>query len=143
MNRILYLATFIALWDGIKTTRSDEEWRETLGRDRYCVMRKKATEPAYSGTYLYPRGFGIYSCAACSLPLFSSLSQNELHHGWPSFQEPVKQIHVWIKEDYSLSFKRYEVLCRGCDGHLGHVFRNKDLSLRYTVNSLSIIFNEL
>jgi len=137
---ILLLAT-LALWNGEKLVRTDEEWRSELGRERYCVMRKKATEPAFSGEYLHFLLEGVYHCAACSLPLFSSDAKNESGSGWPIFSEPIVQRHVWIKEDFSLPFKRYEVLCRGCDSHLGHVFRSRqDSSLRYTINSIALEF---
>src|SRR5690606_6725074 len=103
----------ILLLGGEKTIRSDEEWRHLLGRERYCVMRKKATELAFSGEHLHQNGDGLYHCAACALPLFSSSSKYDAGNGWPSFREPIVQKHVWIKEDLSLLFRRYEVLCRG------------------------------
>ncbi len=131
----------ILLWSGENTVKTDEEWRALLGRERYCVMRKKATELAFSGEYLHQAGIGIYYCAACDLPLFSSESQYEAGNGWPSFTAPVVQKHIWIKEDRSLPFKRYEVLCRRCDSHLGHVFRDAaNGPLRYTINSIALKF---
>lgn len=136
----LLLASLL-LWNGEKLTRTDEEWRASLGRERYCVMRKKATELAFSGEYLHSLLEGIYHCAACSLPLFSSNAKYEAGTGWPCFFEPIVQKHIWIKEDLSLPFKRYEVLCRGCDSHLGHVFRSRQESrLRYTINSIALEF---
>jgi peptide-methionine (R)-S-oxide reductase len=136
------LATTL-LWSGEKTVRSDEEWRSLLGRERYCVMRKKATELSFSGEHLHNETYGIYHCAACGLSLFSSSEKYDAGNGWPSFLEPIVQKHVWIKEDRSLPFKRYEVLCRGCGSHLGHVFRNgDDRSLRYTVNSIALDFHK-
>ena len=131
------------LWSGEKVGRTDQEWLSLLGRERYCVMRKKATELAFSGEYLHNRSDGVYSCAACALALFSSQAKYDAKNGWPGFREPIVQKHVWIKEDYSLPFKRYEVLCRGCDSHLGHVFRNTgDRLLRYTINSIALDFQE-
>jgi peptide-methionine (R)-S-oxide reductase len=126
----------------VKIAHSESEWRSLLGTERFCVMRRKATERAYSGVYLYWTTEGIYHCAACNLELFHSSSKYDAHTGWPSFHEPIIQRHVWIKEDWSLPFRRYEVLCRGCDSHLGHVFRQKDQQLRYTINSISIDFHE-
>ncbi len=134
------LATAL-LWSGEKIIHSDEAWRSLLGRERYCVMRKKATELAFSGEYLHHSSQGIYHCAACKLALFYSSAKFDASNGWPSFSEPLVQKHVWIKEDFSLPFKRYEVLCRGCDSHLGHVFRKAtDHSLRYTINSIALEF---
>lgn len=132
----------LLLWDGIKISHSDDEWRSILGIDRYCVMRRKATEHAYSGKYLDSTSKGIYQCAGCGLALFQSSARLPNSSGWISFSEPVVQKHVWIKEDHSLPFLRYEVLCRGCDSHLGHVFRESNQSLRYTINSIALDFHK-
>ncbi len=135
--KALLIATL--LWNGKKMVRTDEEWRSLLGRERYCVMRKKATEQIFSGNYLRTETEGTYHCAACRLALFASSAKYDAGNGWPSFSEPLIQKHVWIKKDQSLPFLRYEVLCRGCDSHLGHVFRNvDDRSLRYTINSIAL-----
>lgn len=140
---MVFLLLAILLWSGEKTTKTDEEWLSYLGRERYCVMRKKATELAFSGEHLHQSTSGVYCCAACELALFSSSAKYEAGNGWPSFTAPIVQKHVWIKEDWSLPFKRYEVLCRGCDSHLGHVFReSKDGPLRYTINSIALTFLE-
>ena len=122
-------------------THSDEEWRDLLGRERYCVMRRKATEPAFSGRYLNCDQEGVYVCAACKHALFRSSEKQSNGNGWPSFRNPIEQKQIWIKEDHSLPFLRYEVLCRSCDSHLGHVFRDKEGDpLRYTINSIALEF---
>ena len=129
----------ILLWDGVKVTHTDEEWRSLLGRERYCVMRRKATEKAF--TNALDEQIGIYACAACQMPLFDSTSKFEGRLAWPTFRAPIEQVLVWIKKDYSLPFCRYEVLCRKCDSHLGHIFRNaKTKELRYVINSLALDF---
>lgn len=130
----------ILLWDHIKVTHSDEDWRSILGTERYCVMRRKATEKAYSGQYFDHIEVGYYYCAACGLVLFSSDAKYDGNTGWPCFREPIVQNHIWIKEDHSLPFRRYEVLCRSCDSHLGHVFRESPSRLRYTINSIALEF---
>ncbi len=133
---LLFAATLI--WNGSKTIKSDDEWRRDLPRERYTVMRRKATELAFSGEE--KEESGLYACAACGLAHFLSSSRME-SIGWPSFNQPLSHRHVWIKEDTSLPFKRYELLCRSCDSHLGHVFRSKkDRSLRYTVNAVALEF---
>jgi len=138
--KLLLLATLL-FWNGEKITHTDEEWRSLLGRDRYCVMRKKATEPAFSGKYFSFEEEGVYLCAACQRVLFQSSEKIQIGHGWPSFSEPISPLQVWIKEDLSLPFRRYEVLCRSCDSHLGHVFREKkEGPLRYTINSIALEF---
>ncbi len=121
---------------------SDGEWREHLGRERYNVMRRKATEPAFSGAYLDEDRPGIYVCAACDNELFRSEDKySEPGCGWPLFKKPFHPKNIFYKEDRSLGFKRYEVLCQRCDSHLGHVFNDgpPPKHLRYTINSIALV----
>lgn len=121
---------------------TDSEWREHLGRERYNVMRRKKTEPAYSGAYLDEESEGIYVCAGCDTPLFDSQDKyNEAGCGWPLFKKTLESKYVIYKEDWSLGFKRYEVLCRRCESHLGHVFNDgpPPKHLRYTINSMALV----
>ncbi len=130
------------LWNGEKVVREESEWRSLLGRERYCVMRKKATERPFSGDLIDIEASGTYRCAGCGLALFHSSQKSDLRNGWLNFHSPIVQRHIWIKEDFSLPLRRYEVLCRGCDSHLGHVFRiARGSNLRYTINSLSLSFH--
>lgn len=132
------LISAILIWDGSKIVKSEDDWRLLLSSERYSVMRRKSTELAFSGEE--SEVAGLYVCAACGLAHFLSSSRIE-SIGWPAFSQPLTHRHIWIKEDLSLPFKRYEVLCRGCDSHLGHVFRNKkDRSLRYTINRIALEF---
>ena len=120
--------------------------KDTLGPERYKVMREKGTERPFSGKYLYETARGIYSCSACKTPLFHSDDKYDSGAGWPSFRKAIKSENVYYLEDRSLSFKRYEILCRGCDSHLGHVFNDgpPPKGLRYCVNSITLILeNEL
>lgn len=115
--------------------------QETLGPERYRVMREKGTERAFSGAYLYETKAGLYRCAACRSSLFRSEDKYEAGAGWPCFTQPHSKESVYYLEDWSLPFKRYEVLCRNCHSHLGHVFPDgpPPKGLRYCVNSLSLI----
>ncbi|MGZ6976396.1 MAG: peptide-methionine (R)-S-oxide reductase, partial [Acidimicrobiia bacterium] len=51
---------------------SDEEWRSRLSPERYAVLRKQATEPAFSGEYAFTKDAGMYRCAGCGAELFAS-----------------------------------------------------------------------
>jgi peptide-methionine (R)-S-oxide reductase len=134
------IATLFGEWDGTKTVHSDAEWRDQLGRERYNVMRKKATEGAFTGKYVFPGRPGYYACGACALLLFECAEQYDAGSGYPSFKKPLAPKNVYYKEDLSFYFKRYEVLCSQCDSHLGHLFRDgpPPKNLRYCINSVAL-----
>ncbi len=125
-----------------KITKSDAEWREQLGDDAYHVCREKGTERAFTGEYWNNHHTGIYKCACCGEPLFSSRTKFDSGTGWPSYYEPINPDAVTENEDRSLFMRRVEVVCSKCDCHLGHVFPDgpQPTGLRYCINSLSLDF---
>lgn len=98
-------------------------------------------ERAFSGKYLYSEDVGIYHCLSCKNPLFSSGEKYDSGSGWPSFKKPIHPKSVYYLEDWKLSFKRYLVLCRGCNTPLGHVFHDgpPPKRLRYCIKSTTLI----
>jgi len=126
-------------------TYEDTEWLEKLGEKRYNVMRKKQTERSYSGFYLPRATPAIFHCAACDLPLFHSRDQYDVGNGWPNFTYPLDKKNVYYLEDWGYGFKCYEVLCRGCDSHLGHVFHDgpPPKHLRFCINSIALVYSEV
>lgn len=144
MARWLIISLLLTIWQGEKIAHSEAKWRELLGRERYNVMRKKGTEAPFLGEYVFTDREGIYVCAACQLPLFDSKNKYLSGGGYPTFTQPIFPKNVYYKEDLSLAFKRYEVLCSKCDSHLGHIFNDrldKDSPhlFRYCINSIAII----
>ena len=135
----IILPLLLTIWQGDKISHTDSEWRERLGKQRYEVMRQGGTETAYLGDYVFTAQSGVYNCAACKLPLFDSKDKSFLGCGWPTFTKPIAKKNVYYEEDQSLGFKRYEVLCRRCDSHLGHVFN--DEGLRYCINSCCLLLD--
>lgn len=102
------------------------------------------TERAFSGKYLYETKTGTYSCLNCKNPLFDSKEKYDSGAGWPSFKKPIQPESVYYLEDWNLGFKRYQVICRKCHAHLGHVFNDgpPPKGLRYCVNSSTLIFQD-
>jgi peptide-methionine (R)-S-oxide reductase len=117
------------------------EWRKILGPQRYAVLREAATEHAFSSPLLNEHRKGIFVCAGCALPLFSSATKFESGTGWPSFWKALPNAVV-TRADRSLMMERTEVLCARCGGHLGHLFDDgpKPTGLRYCMNGLALNF---
>jgi peptide-methionine (R)-S-oxide reductase len=124
-----------------EVTHTDAEWRQLLSSDQFYVLRKAGTERPFSSPLDKEKRAGIFQCAGCALPLFSSKTKFESGTGWPSFWEPLKNAVV-TTDDRSLGMVRTEVLCRRCGSHLGHVFDDgpKPTGLRYCMNGLALTF---
>ena len=121
--------------------KTDEEWRRTLTKAQYGVLRLHQTERPGSSVLDHETRAGLYSCVGCDLPLFSSQAKFDSRTGWPSFYEPLAKA-VGTSVDRSLLFPRTEVHCRRCGGHLGHVFEDgpPPTGLRYCINGVALKF---
>ena len=122
--------------------KSDAEWREQLTPAEYAVLRKAATERAFTGEYWDDHTEGVYSCRACGSELFRSSEKFDSHCGWPSFFAPLAEDRVEYISDTALGMTRTEVRCANCGSHLGHVFEGEGYDtptdLRYCINSISL-----
>jgi peptide-methionine (R)-S-oxide reductase len=122
-------------------THSDAEWRKMLDGEQYDVLRRQGTETPFSSPLDYEKRTGVYDCAGCDLPLFSSKTKYDSGTGWPSFWKPLDNA-VIESSDNSLFMKRTEIHCSRCGGHLGHVFDDgpQPTGLRYCMNGVALTF---
>jgi peptide-methionine (R)-S-oxide reductase len=124
-----------------KVTHTPAEWQRLLGPERFAVLRQAATERPFSSPLLNEHRRGVFDCAGCGLPAFSSAAKFDSGTGWPSFFRALPNAIV-TRADRSLLMERTEVLCRRCGGHLGHVFDDgpRPTGLRYCMNGLALKF---
>jgi len=127
-----------------KIQKSEEEWKKTLTPEQFTVLRKKGTEPPFSGTLLYNKKKGVYCCSACGQEIFTSEKKYDAGCGWPSFWASISKERLTFKEDTRFGMRRVEVLCGRCGSHLGHVFDDgpRPTGKRFCINSLALDFHE-
>lgn len=125
-----------------KIEMTEAEWRERLTPEQYAVLRQAGTERAFTGKYENNKQAGLYTCAGCGAPLFSSDTKYNSGSGWPSYTAPVEDGAVAELRDVSHGMVRTEVRCAKCEGHLGHVFPDGPGpdGLRYCINSAALDF---
>jgi peptide-methionine (R)-S-oxide reductase len=122
---------------------SDKEWQQRLTPEQYRILRQKGTDAPFTGQYVNNHQAGLYTCAACGQPLFSSETKFESGSGWPSFYDVATQGNVELHDDNSHGMKRLEVTCANCGSHLGHLFDDGPVDQtgqRYCINSTSLNF---
>ncbi|MGB3767885.1 MAG: peptide-methionine (R)-S-oxide reductase MsrB [Phormidesmis sp.] len=124
-----------------EVNKTEEEWRKSLSPEEFAVLRKESTERPHSSKLDKLWAAGIYSCAGCSNPLFSSETKFDSGTGWPSFYAPLDNA-VATTVDKSLFMTRTEVHCDRCGGHLGHVFNDgpEPTGKRYCMNGVAMSF---
>jgi len=124
--------------------KPEKDWKGKLNDQQFHILREKGTEAPFKNKYHDNKEKGIYCCAGCGDPLFSSDTKYDSGTGWPSFYKPLKDGALASQEDKSLGRIRTEVLCSKCGGHLGHVFDDgpKPTGKRFCINSAGLNFKK-
>ena len=100
---------------------ADAEWKKRLSSAAYDVLRHEGTERPGSSPLNDEKRAGIFACAGCNLPLFSSAMKFDSGTGWPSYFTSIPGAFD-TKKDFALFAPRTEYHCSKCGGHHGHVF---------------------
>jgi peptide-methionine (R)-S-oxide reductase len=124
-----------------EVTHTDAEWKKLLTPNQFAVLRLAATERPFTSPLDHEKREGVFACAGCDLPLFSSKTKFDSGTGWPSFWAPLEDA-VGTTNDRSFGMIRTAVHCRRCGGHLGHVFKGgpPPTGLRYCMNGIAMTF---
>jgi methionine-R-sulfoxide reductase len=114
--------------------------RTHLTSEQEHVIVHKGTEMPYTGALLGEHRTGKFLCTRCRSPLYSSTMKFDSSCGWPSFDDTIPG---QVQEIADRDGHRIEIVCKNCQGHLGHIFRGErltDKNTRHCVNSVSMVF---
>lgn len=124
-----------------KLKLSNDDWRKRLDKTQYNVLREEGTERPGTSPLNNEKRAGVYACAGCDLPLFTSEMKFESGTGWPSYFTTIPAVFE-SKTDHLLLYARTEYHCARCGGHHGHIFEDgpKPTGLRYCNNGVALKF---
>ena len=127
-----------------KVVKTEAEWKKILTPQQFYVLRQQGTERPFTSPLVDNHEKGVFKCAGCKTPLFSSDTKFESGTGWPSFYKSLSKENVAEKVDRTHGMVRTEVECGVCGGHLGHVFDDgpKPTGLRYCMNGVALEFEK-
>jgi peptide-methionine (R)-S-oxide reductase len=127
-----------------KLIKTNEEWKRILTDIQFRILRERGTEAAFHSPIYYNNEGGNYHCIACDNLLFKSEDKYESGTGWPSFTKPSGKNSVNYDPNSVKIRTGSEVICKRCEGHLGHVFDDgpKPLGLRFCINGETLKFKK-
>jgi len=117
------------------------QWKQRLTRVQFDVLREEGTERAFTSPLDREKRAGVFACAGCGLPLFTSAMKYDSRTGWPSFITVIPGT-VGIRTDTKFFMRRTEYHCIRCGGHQGHIFDDgpPPAGLRYCNNGVALSF---
>jgi peptide-methionine (R)-S-oxide reductase len=120
---------------------SGEDWRRKLDPAAFEVLRHEGTERAFTSPLNDEHREGVFVCAGCGQPLFTSEMKYDSGSGWPSFFTTIPGA-LETSTDHKLLVARTEYHCSRCGGHHGHVFEDGPLptGTRFCNNGVSLRF---
>ncbi len=120
---------------------SKDEWRKRLPPEAFKVLREEGTERAGTSPLNAEKRPGVFACAGCGLPVFTSEMKFESGTGWPSFFTTIPGAFE-TKKDFYLIYPRTEYHCARCGGHHGHLFDDgpPPTNQRWCNNGVSLRF---
>ncbi|MEO8485740.1 MAG: peptide-methionine (R)-S-oxide reductase MsrB [Betaproteobacteria bacterium] len=120
---------------------SPDEWRKRLPATSYNVLREEGTERPFSSPLDKEKRKGVFVCAGCAWPVFSSAMKFDSGTGWPSFFTTIPGAFE-TSTDHKILYPRIEYHCAKCGGHHGHVFDDgpRPTGQRWCNNGVSLRF---
>ena len=117
------------------------EWKKRLDAAQYDVLRDEGTERAGTSPLNNEKRAGVFACAGCGLPLFTSAMKYDSGTGWPSFFTTIPGA-FGTSRDFKLILPRTEYHCSRCGGHHGHLFSDgpAPTGQRYCNNGVALKF---
>lgn len=125
-----------------KLVLSADEWQARLNSPlAFDVLRREGTERPFTSALNDEKRDGVYVCAGCGLPVFTSAMKYDSGTGWPSFFTTIPDAFE-KKRDFKLIVPRTEYHCTRCGGHHGHVFKDgpRPTRQRWCNNGVSLEF---
>jgi peptide-methionine (R)-S-oxide reductase len=100
---------------------TEAEWKQSLAPQQFDVLRREGTECPFTSPLDEEKRAGVFACAGCSLPLFTSAMKFNSGTGWPSFFTTIPGAFA-TRRDFTLLWPPTEYHCAHCDSQQGHVF---------------------
>jgi peptide methionine sulfoxide reductase MsrB len=107
-----------------------EQWRQRLTPEQYRILRREGTERAFSRFLHDKKDKGLYKCAGCGTPLFTSDMKFDSGTGWPFMATPVCSINInypfqWSPAAWSIRITGAVERAFSCVRHISDQLREK------------------